>query len=129
MLTTISEQSQLLSPKKLLALQRQVSISDTQQRQVFVTCIGKGSSLSSEDNNQISPKGFSSENSSTPIKKQDNNSGSAVVTSSASNVDSNQLIDEKCHHEGHRTIFSAASVGNHIMIEFLRNSLSIILFL
>ena len=111
MLTTISEQSQLLSPKKLLALQRQVSISDTQQRQVFVTCIGKGSSLSSEDNNQISPKGFSSENSSTPIKKHDNNDGTAVITSNASNVDSNQLIDENYRHEEHRPVFPSTSVG------------------
>ena len=132
MLTTISEQSQLLSPKKLLALQRQVPISDTQQqRQVFGTCIGRRSSSISEENNPINLKGFTSENSpSTSIKKRGSDECSVLATTNASNMDSNQLIDENCHREGHRSVFSgAASVGNNKMVEFLRKSLSIILLL
>ena len=111
MLTTISEQSQLLSPTKLLALQKQISISDTQQRQVCVTSIGKGSNLSSQDNNQISQKGLASDISSTPTKKQDNIDSNDVHTSNASKVNSNQLIDENYHHEEHRTAFPSTSVG------------------
>ena len=105
---------QLRSPKKLLALQRQTSISNAQQRQVCGTYIEKSISPTLEDSNQISSKGFGSESSSTSKKNRDNEDFNVVAASNASYVDSNQFRDENCHREGHRNnSFSGASVGNY----------------
>ena len=127
MLTTISEQSQLLSPKNLLILQRQISISESQQRQTSITSIDKGSNLPYAGNRQISPKHFVAEKDSTYNEKLNSNTDGAQVASNVSKADST-VMDENCLHDGHRTIFSTASVGNHSMIELLHNSFSIILF-
>ena len=114
MLTTISEQSQLLSPKKLLALQRQIPISENQQqRLMFGTCIGK-SSITEDTPHPLNARGLASDSSASSVKKRDNDKSSMDVTPNASIVDSNQLIEENCHHEGHKNIYPAvgeASVG------------------
>ena len=114
MLTTISEQSQLLSPKKLLALQRKIPISNAQQRQAYGASVGQSSSPKLGDNNQICLKGFGSESSSTPIKNRENEVCNIASATNASYIDSNQLTDESCQRETHRNnSFSGASVGNY----------------
>ena len=88
-------------------------MSDSQQpRQVFGTCIGKRTSSISDDTNPICLKGFSTSNPPIFTKKGDNDECSVGATANSSIIDSNQLIDENCHHEGHKAIFSgAAPVG------------------
>ena len=114
MLTTISEQSQLLSPKKLLALQRQIPISENQQqRLVYGTCIGKNA-IAEDTAHPLNARGLTSDSSASSVKKRDNDKSSIDATPNASIVDSNQLIDENCPHEGHRNVYPAvgeASVG------------------
>ena len=89
---------------------------DSQQpRQVFGTCIGKRNSSMNEDTNPLCVKGFASENSPIFAMKSDTDEYSIGVTANAPSIDSNQLIDENCHHEGHKAIFAgAASVGKMI---------------
>ena len=114
MLTTISEQSQLLSPKKLLALQRQIPISENQQqRLVYGTCIGKNA-IAEDTAHPLNARGLTSDSSVSSVKRRDNDKSSMDVTPNASIVDSNQLVEENCHHEGHRNVYPAAgepSVG------------------
>ena len=112
MLTTISEQSQLLSPKKLLALQRQISIAASPERPGSMKNIGRESSLSYGGNGQISSKHFGPEGDSTYNARHNDNDGDAPVTSNVSNAES-PVMDENSPHDGHRTIFSTTSVGNH----------------
>ena len=117
MLTTISEQSQLLSPKKLLALQRQVPISDSQQRLDFSICSGQRSITSIEDSSQATPKGFPIENFSTSLKKEDNDGYSVTsISNTVSNIDSQQLPEENRHHNKSRSSVRSfsrkTSVGN-----------------
>ena len=116
MLTTISEQSQLLSPKKLLALQRQIPNSESQQHLIQRgSSIGKRSSSITEDTaHPLNARGLASDSSASSVKKRDNDKSSIDATPNASIVDSNQLIEENCHHEGHRNVYPAvgeASVG------------------
>ena len=114
MLTTISEQSQLLSPKKLLALQRQIPIPENQQqRLVYGTCIGKNA-IAEDTAHPLNARGLASDSSASSVKRRDNDKSTIDATPNASIVDSNQLIDENCHHEGHRNVYPAvgeASVG------------------
>ena len=82
-----------------------------QQRQV----LGKRNSSMNEDSNPLCLKGFASANSPIFTMKSNTDECSIGVTANESSIDSNQLIDENCHHEGHKAIFAgAASVGKII---------------
>ena len=88
-------------------------MSDSQQpRQGFGTCVGKRNSAMNDDANPLYLKGFSSVNSPVFAKKSDTDECSVGATGNASSIDSNQLIDENYHREGHKPIFSSeGSVG------------------
>ena len=137
MLTTISEQSQLLSPKKLLALQKQTSISEYQQPAI---CSVKGGISSSNretvglncEANGSNPLGKpwhpKADKNSSPEKRESiyttAGGGVSIVDMSAAKVvcsnAQSTVIDEKCHnsqHSSNKTLFSTSSVGHHTMIE------------
>ena len=136
MLTTISEQSQLLSPKKLLALQKQTSISEYQQP--GISSVKGGISISNSGTaglkcgangsnplaNQWHTK---SDKIPSPEKTESINTnaggGVSIVDLSATNGVRSRaqstVIDEKCHnsqHSSNKTLFSTASVGHHALI-------------
>ena len=73
---------------------------------------GRESSLSYGGNGQISSKHFGSHGDSTYNERHNDNDGDAPVTSIVSNADSTAM-DENSPHDGHRNMFSTASVGNH----------------
>ena len=79
---------------------------DSQQPRQF---FGKRTSSIHEDNNSLCLKGFSAANPPIFAIKGDTDESSIGATANASSFDSNQLIDENCHHEGHKAIFAGAS--------------------